>query len=558
MLIDYIPNIDPAKIHNGFVNRYEDILDHLAGLDTNTRNKELYKLCEHDFKLFVYYFCLNWFYGEAGYLHNYIFDIVDSANKATKKVNGDTVRDRQFKFNIIAPRGNAKSSLITICWTLWDILYKRERNILILTNSIDKAKSNLKNIKSMLLSNEIKQVYNPQIKISQSQVLTVNNINVFSRSIGQDVRGINEDGVRITRIVFDDLESEEMAKSATMRESNWTNWIDAIEPTQTPPTYPIQTLFVGVNTALHPECICMRLANRLDYESINFRAIINESNNPDLWLDYWALYCKDMDKAEQFYNKNKKQLLDGVVINWREAEPYKALYELRQLKGLRSFEREKQGNPIDLENLNFTRYLLDERGNIRDNIYFDSLPPNLYITAHLDPAMGKSRQRGDYSCLVVIGSTQDGVNYILDALLMRIPPEEQIPQILQSLSTWGCKELNIEAVSAQGLWIPLIQDYIYNNNLDTLYINQVRALASTSAGNDKFEAIDNSLIQFGFAKNKLFFNRNLPAEFINQFVQFPQASHDDAPDAVASLLWYLYNGKSDNDIRYAERVDKKR
>ena len=556
MLIDYIPDINPQAVHAKFIVRYLDILGHLKGLEPRIRHKEIYKLCEHDFKLFVYYFCLNWFYGEAGYLHNYIFDTVQAINSTTKKDNGILTRDKQFKLNIIAPRGNAKSSLITICWTIWDILYKREKNILMLTNSIDKAKSNLKNIRNMLMSSEIKQVYNPQIKVSQSQFMSVNGISIFSRSIGQDVRGINEDGVRITRVIFDDLESEEMAASHTMRESNWTNWTDAIEPTQTPPNYPIQTIFIGVNTALHPDCICMRLAKeRQDYDSINFKAIISEPTNPKLWSQYWDKYLIDKNDSEIFYTQNKKQLLDGVIVNWADAEPYKSLYELRQLKGLRTFEREKQGNPLDLENLNFTRYMLDDKGLINPKVLFnlDTIPSNLHIHAHLDPAMGKSRTKGDYSCLVIIGVDNDYKHYILDAQLMRIPPEEQVSKIISTMSSWGCKNLNIEAVSAQGLWLPLIQGSNANIN-----INQVRALASTSAGNDKLEAIDNTLIHFGFSHNKLFFNQNLPQEFFDQFIQFPSAAHDDAPDAVASLLWYWHGSKSSNDSNYAQKVLDKR
>ena len=98
------------------------------------------ELAKNDFRFFVYYFCSEWFYGKAGYLHDYLFDFIDEVNKKTVcDDNGIVSRAYTTPHNIIAPRGNAKTSIALNCWTCWDILYKREKNIVLVADTTSRG-----------------------------------------------------------------------------------------------------------------------------------------------------------------------------------------------------------------------------------------------------------------------------------------------------------------------------------------------------------------------------------------------------------------------------------
>ena len=110
----------------------------------------------------------------------------------------------------------------------------------------------------------------------------------------------------------------------------------------------------------------------------------------------------------------------GAVVLWPEEEDLYTLMCIRTESGRTAFEREKQNSPINPDLCEWPESYFDE------TIWFDTWPKNLRIkTMALDPSKGADARRGDYSALVMLGVSRQGVLY-LDADMARRPT----PQIV--------------------------------------------------------------------------------------------------------------------------------
>ena len=62
-------------------------------------------------------------------------------------------KKRRAKIAIAAPRGHAKSTIVSLVYVLWCVLYQKERLILIASNTTEQAATLLKDIKHQLKDN---------------------------------------------------------------------------------------------------------------------------------------------------------------------------------------------------------------------------------------------------------------------------------------------------------------------------------------------------------------------------------------------------------------------
>ena len=73
---------------------------------------------------------------------------------------------RKARLAIAAPRGHAKSTIVSLIYVLWCVLYKKEGLILIASNTSEQAISLLKDIKDQLKDNPLIAQDFPEILIA--------------------------------------------------------------------------------------------------------------------------------------------------------------------------------------------------------------------------------------------------------------------------------------------------------------------------------------------------------------------------------------------------------
>ena len=127
---------------------------------------------------------------------------------------------RPGRLAIAAPRGHAKSTIITLAFLLWCVLYDREKLILIVSATRDQAVLLLKPIKDELRNNamlleDFPEVCRPEGARGQpnpwrsERILLPNGAMIAAYGAGQSLRGAKVDKHRPGLIIADDIENQE-------------------------------------------------------------------------------------------------------------------------------------------------------------------------------------------------------------------------------------------------------------------------------------------------------------------------------------------------------------
>src|SRR5690625_7622028 len=90
------------------------------------------------------------------------------------------------------------------------------------------------------------------------------------------------------------------------------------------------------------------LEERKDFESRRFAAIKSFAKRKDLWDEWREIYREDKsdsaERAREFFESNKNEMLEGVEILWPGYWSYYELITIREERGTKSFNQEYQNN----------------------------------------------------------------------------------------------------------------------------------------------------------------------------------------------------------------------
>jgi hypothetical protein len=306
-----------------------------------------------------------------------------------KKLRNIT-KARGAKVAIAAPRGHAKSTIVSLVYVLWCALYLKERLILIASNTTPQATVLLKDIKHQLKDNPLIASDFPEISRGKkpkpwrdNKIQLPNGVMIYAYSAGQSPRGIKNDKYRPGLIIADDLEDEEKVESEEQREKLRSWFSGTLLNTGTP-----DTNVIVIGTILNHNSL---LANLVDpertpgWDGKTYKAIEEFSDNQKLW-ERWSSIFRSRDEyreetglagAKKFFRFKKQTLLEGTKVLWPEWESYYDLMVMRETEGDLYFQREKQNCPLDPKQCIFKK----ENMHFWDNEFRD--------TQHLIEAIGK-------------------------------------------------------------------------------------------------------------------------------------------------------------------------
>jgi hypothetical protein len=127
-------------------------------------------------------------------------------------------RNRGSKLAIAAPRGSAKSTLVTLQYVIYCVCYRLEQFIVIISSTGDQAQGFLSNIKQELESNERLMKDFPSAcetgakpappRWTQKEILTKNGIKIIALGAEQQIRGRRNKEHRPSLIILDDIEQD--------------------------------------------------------------------------------------------------------------------------------------------------------------------------------------------------------------------------------------------------------------------------------------------------------------------------------------------------------------
>lgn len=477
------------------------------------------------------------------------------------------------KLAVAAPRGYAKSTLLSFVLPLWCACMQFKEFILLISETVGQAEDFLDDIKSELMGNERLQEDFPEAcgkgdyRWRQDDIVLRNEVRIYALGCGGKTRGRKHRGGRPDLILLDDVESRESVESESTREKLWHQWLnkEVVKAGRTDGT----TDIIMLGTILHEDSLLSKLLDRdqaPDWQRKRFQAVLRFADNEKMWDNWKKVYMMfdDDDKAAEaaweYYLEHKEQMDEGVEVLWPEGESYYDLMVMRLTPDGRSaFESEKQNNPIDVSRMIVTEeelktFTLEEykgRGTREVLVRLEEeekVHPSLLKTVDdlvfygaWDPSKGKKARSGDYSAIVTIAKDKDGVIYVVDFDLKRRDVETRMKDIFELHHRYNYRLFVVETAAFQ---------YFVKDAL----VKKARALDSDlrykiredTGQTDKKLRIEGLVPYIHDGTLRFRDKSQWTQEYrngINQLTGFDAgAKYDDAPDALAMAYEIVKHG----------------
>jgi len=459
---------------------------------------------------------------------------------------GTLHRRRGCKISVTAPRGNAKSTWLSLTYPLRAALEGWEPYIIIISDTGDQANLQLDAIKDELEGNaRIEKAY-PHVygkgPIWRSGVIELRNgVRIEALGTGKKIRGRRSGVTRPTCIVLDDPQNDENILSPSQRDKDW-DWLQrAVLKAGSK-----RTNYLMAGTALHRDCMVLRTRGAPGWQSRIYKSIVEWPKHMELWAEWENLYCApDVSDREaqalEFYRSHKEAMDEGAQVLWPAEEDLYTLMQLRA-EGHAAFEAEKQGNPINPENCEWPASHFD------DHIWFEEWPHShngktfSVRTLACDPSKGKDAKFGDYCAFVYLARDKDGVLWV-EAWIERLTTDLIVAKGIELGGLLNPDVLGVEANAFQEL---LCNDLAEESKRQGIML-PVSPIVNTTKKEIRIRRLGPYLAR----KNIRFRRTPGTMMLVHQLMDFPNADHDDGPDALEMALRMaisLFNSSVDPDL----------
>jgi predicted phage terminase large subunit-like protein len=358
------------------------------------------------------------------------------------------------------------------------------------------------------------------------EFITSTGTKVEAKGIGTQMRGLRHLSERPGLFILDDLESGDNTNTPELRKKNlhWfrSEMLEALG---------FGGICIYMGTIVHYDSLLNHvLTQRKDFISRKFPAILSWSEREDLWEEWRKIYNADepdaKEKADLFYEANKDEMLRGTEVLW-PIYSYKFFMEKRESMGARAFNQEYLGNPVDEESQVFKP---------EDFTYFtesDIDADNFDYYCGIDFAMGK--EKGDYSAIITVGKSPNGVFYVMDAFIERVHPDVLLETVVSKTIEYQYAGIAVEAQQAQEWFAHKLKEelrrrgYPANTRVKEIKQRMRKSLRIESLLPD----IQNGKIRFKKQHRLL----------LEMFELYPNHNNDDGPDALHMAVSAGMNGK---------------
>ena len=202
------------------------------------------------------------------YFHHYV---VYPTADFQREIFGLTEDKNLKNFFIVAFRGSAKSTIITMSYPIWAILGEQQKKfVLILCQTRVQAKQHMVNLKRELESNTLlKNDLGPFQEDADewgTSSLVFSNINarISVASCEQSIRGLRHNQYRPDLIIGDDVEDMNSTRTREGRDKTY-QWLTS----EVIPAGDRETRLIIIGNLLHEDSLLMRLKRDLDDQKID-------------------------------------------------------------------------------------------------------------------------------------------------------------------------------------------------------------------------------------------------------------------------------------------------
>lgn len=441
-------------------------------------------------------------------------------------------RKRNIRAVIISPRDSAKSTILTFLDIMNDICHGLEKYILIIADTYSQAVKWLKGIRYELEENEALAEAYPHVcgkgkEWNDEGIITRNGIRIEPLGTGQKIRGRRERSERPTKIVIDDAEGDEAALSSVQRNSIRQWALKGAFKAGGPGTN-----IIVAGTVIHDDCLASYCSQLPGWHTLFFRALEEMPTRMDLWAN-WELILRDHtlsteeadDEALAYYFKNRQLMDQGAKVLWPDRHSLYSLMYKRATEGHSSFESEYQNNPIDPSKCEWDPKLFDG-----EHLWFDEWPDDLICRVMaLDPSKGRTDRPSDYQAIVSLGVARDLKLYV-ECDMSRRPLSQMVIEFIGQARIFDPDVAVCESEQFQELLLPEMEDEAIIQQL----ICPIEGI--TTGGVPKVTRIRRAGPYIN--RGRIRYKKRSPGTLLlmRQQMQFPNADHDDGPDALEMCI----------------------
>lgn len=441
-------------------------------------------------------------------LHKYLF----------KRLPEIVASEKSETDAIAAPRGEAKSTLVTQLFTLWCLVTGRKRYPVIVMDSIDQAYPMLEAIKAELAFNPRLAMDFPEAtgqgRVWQAgTIVTRGDAKVQVAGSGKKLRGLRHGPYRPDLAILDDIENDEQVRNPEQRDK-LLSWVTKTVLPLGGAGAKFDVVYIG--TILHHDSVLSRVLANVMWTTARFRALLKWPDRMDLW-ERWEeiLRNEGVPNADLFYAANQAAMDAGSVCSWA-ARPLLALMKIRARDGHDTFDSEYQNDPVAGDNAPFANVIQFWVNRLAEWVFFGAI----------DPSLGKAGASRDPSALLVGGlNRQTMVLDVVEAGIKKRLPDRIIEDAITLQKQYRCLLWVVEVVQFQA--------FLYSELIKRAALAGIAFPArGVQPIADKMLRIESLQPHF---VNGLIRLHPSQTTLIDQLRHFPKADHDDGPDALQML-----------------------
>lgn len=423
---------------------------------------------------------------------------------------------------IAAPRGEAKSTNVSLIFVLWCLLTNRKHYVCIMMDAFDQAATMLEAVKVELESNPRLLMDFPdaagQGRVWQAGVIvTRNNQKVQAFGSGKRMRGLRHGPYRPDLAIGDDLENDQNVASPEQRDK-LERWLTRSVLRLGKADDSMDVIIIG--TILHYDSVLNRLLKNPLWTSRRFQALVRWPSDMALWDEFEEVLRHDgKDAAVAFYEERKAVMDEGAIVSWPAGRPLLSLMIVRARDGHASFDSELQNDPLSDEDAPFAKCIT----------FWVQKAALWKFYGACDPSLGKhGKQRDPSAILVGALNRETGVLDVVEAKIRKRLPDRIIEDVIALQDEYGCLLWGFEAVQ--------FQEFLRTELVKRAAARGIPVPARPIIPNTDKELRIESLQPH--MANGLIRVHSSQRALIEQLRHWPKADHDDGPDAL-HMLWTI-------------------
>src|SRR5699024_8432954 len=164
--------------------------------------------------------------------------------------------------------------------------------------------------------------------------------------------------------------------------------------------------------------------------------------------------------ADEFYRRNKDELLRGSKVLWGDVQPLYKLMRWKWDKGSKAYNTEYMNNPIDEDSMIFNTNTITYWVDVNPSKEF---PHSDYLIS-MGVEVALRNERGDYSAISVVAKHKEtGIIYVVDSYGDRIKVDEFIGVNVDKVLEWQPDVIAVESVAAQEFFADTLKYELAND-----------------------------------------------------------------------------------------------